>query len=389
MRVSITCIGFVPHTKNKQQPKQARLLDCCPTYNTKINIIMGTVHGVYLKYVGLSALSYVGYTILAREKFANGSSNDSSCTTGTTSYIIVPMMEMSQRLLKQLYPLLLNTFASITASSTTDHITSLRDLNNITSSSASTTTSILLFQTIPACILGYSTLLNGIIAILFKCEIGMKFIGKNQVNGQIPIWSYILFFPFHIPTKIYTYLHSLQDRNKHIPMASEIIPGWYLGGCYGHLLTSSSTSTSIDSNNTTNEQDQPMEWLAVIDLTVEFPESTIHHTKQYLSMPTWDGIPASPQQLEDGANFILHALQSNKNNSTSNNILIHCAHGRGRSTTMMCAALVKCGYYTTWEDAFNIGIKPKRSVCKLNTRMKQNLIQWQNIYVKNEPKKGQ
>ena len=29
---------------------------------------MGTVHGVYLKYVGLSALSYAGYAFLARDE---------------------------------------------------------------------------------------------------------------------------------------------------------------------------------------------------------------------------------------------------------------------------------------------------------------------------------
>ena len=313
---------------------------------------MGTVHGVYLKYVGLSALSYAGYSLLARE--TTSETADGTASSTTTTYI--SMLEMATRLI---HPILSSTFyytTSNNASSNASSITTFRDYDNVTT---------LILQTIPACILGYSTVLNGVIALLFKLEIGMKYIGKNRTNGQIPLWSQIIYFPFHIPTRLYTYLHSLQDQQKHIPVASEVQPGWYVGGCYGHKLH------------------HPTKWAGVIDLTVEFPETTIHHTDTYLSIPTWDGIPASPEQLEIGANFALAAHE----NSPGRDILIHCAHGRGRSTTMMCAALVKVGLFPTWEEAFEKGIKPGRSVCKLNRRMKQNLTEWQRIYV--DGKKGQ
>ena len=290
---------------------------------------MGTVHGVYLKYVGLSALSYAGYSLLARDSHEDGSST------------YVTMVDMVSRLVQ---PLLFSSFHGASSKST---ITTFRDYHNVTT---------LVLKTIPACILGYSTILNGLIAVLFKLEVGMKLIGKDRTNGQIPFWSKVIYFPFHIPTRIYTYMHSLQDKKKKIPTASEVQPGWYVGGCYGHELNHM--------------------WAGVIDLTVEFPESTIHQTHSYLSIPTWDGIPASPEQLEEGANFALAARDSGKGD-----ILIHCAHGRGRSTTMMCAALVKAGLFPTWEEAFEKGIKPGRSVCKLNRRMKQNLTEWQRIYV--------
>lgn len=274
---------------------------------------MGTVHGVYLKYVGLSALSYAGYALLARH-------DDESRVTAK----------------ELLAGLLLGG-----------------DTHAETRQLAAPTLSI--YRAVPVLLLGYSAILNGSIAILFKTEVGMGLIGKNRKTGQIPLWSKVLFFPFHVPTRLYTYFHMRSDRGK-VPVASEVLPGWWVGGCYGDQLNK--------------------DWAGVIDLTVEFPESTFERTTSYLSIPTWDGIPASPAQLEEGANFALQAMKLG-----DGSILVHCAHGRGRSTTMMCACLVKAGLFKTWEEAFEQGIKPRRPVCKLNRRMKQNLTEWQALYV--------
>jgi protein-tyrosine phosphatase len=214
-------------------------------------------------------------------------------------------------------------------------------------------------------------LINGVIALLFKLESGMWIIGKDRKTGQIPKWSYYLFFPFHLPTKLYTALHLLKDKKlvekngvvaHKCPVATEVQPGWWVGGCHGHELNK--------------------DWAGVIDLTVEFPETTIKRTRAYLSMPTWDGVPATPEQLEEAANFAVRAKEDG-----NGDILVHCAHGRGRSTTVMCACLVKAGLFETWEEAFDKGIRPQRSVCKLNRRMRQNLSAWQERFV--DGKKGQ
>ena len=275
---------------------------------------MGTVHGVYLKYVGLSALSFAGYSMLARD-------------------------EDGARV-------------------------SLMELLGVATQSIAQSAGFVTRAT-AALVLGYSTVLNGAIAVMFKLERGMQIIGKDRKTGQIPTWSYIVFFPFHIPTKIYTYIHSLTGTQKIekdgktieelVPPASEVQPGWWIGGCHGHELDK--------------------DWAGVIDLTVEFPESTINRTKTYLSIPTWDGVPASPDQLEEAAIFAVKA-----NDDGKGDVLVHCAHGRGRSTTVMCACLVKAGLFSTWEEAFETGIKPKRPCCKLNRRMRQNLTEWQAKY---------
>lgn len=267
---------------------------------------MGTVHGVYLKYVGISALSYAGYTLFAA-----------------------------------------------------DEATAQRSLLGEDAARP-------LAKAVPAMVLGYSTILNGAIAVLFKMEWGMGIIGKDKKTGEIPLWSYVLFFPFHIPTILYTKIHSKLKFSKKtdpktgekkadvVASATEVQDGWWVGGCYA--------------------DDLGKDWGGIIDLTVEFPERCREKTKNYLSAPTWDGVPLAPAGLEAAADFAVEARKEG-------DVLVHCAHGRGRSTTVMCACLVKAGLFSNWEEAFDKGIKPFRPVCKLNKRMRENLAAWQAEFV--------
>lgn len=266
---------------------------------------MGAVHGVYLKYVGLSAISYAGYSMLMA-----GSGAPEQTARSLSSADAMPLWKFGA-----------------------------------------------------TAVLGYSAALNGAIAVMFKLEKGMGLIGKNRETGQIPMWSYVLLFPFHLPTIMYTHIHTRHGSMKvtgedgkvtkqPVPVASEVQPGWWVGGCYGHELNK--------------------EWGGIVDLTVEFPERM--STKNYLSIPTWDGVPATPAQLEEAAIFAVEARKEG-------DIMVHCAHGRGRSTTVMCACLVKAGLYPTWQEAFEKGIKPFRPVCKLNGLMRKALTSWQEQYV--------
>jgi protein-tyrosine phosphatase len=303
---------------------------------------MGTVHGVYLKYVGLSALSYMGYAYLVTQEDG-------------TKLTVLDLIGLGTK----------------TVALSHNHHRRLVEASHGQSN-------VLLWKTLPALVLGYSTIVNGVIAILFKCEWGMGLIGKDRKTGHIPWWSYVVYFPFHIPTLLYTHLHtrlvthkmpradgSPSDGHYHrVPVATQVQPGWWVGGCYAHELNK--------------------DWAAVIDLTVEFPEICIQRTASYLSIPTWDGVPCSALQLNEAADFAVAAKQQ-----YGGDVLVHCAHGRGRSTTVMCACLVKAGLYNTWQEAFEKGIKPQRSVCKLNRRMRQVLTEWQELYVDDREKKEQ
>lgn len=271
---------------------------------------MGAVHGVYLKYVGLSAVSYAGYSYLV----ASGDAADLLVNSGGFRNLLLTTTESGF----ELSPALMKLGA--------------------------------------AAVLKYSSLLNGLIAVLFKLEVGMGMLGKNSKTGQIPLWSYLLYPPFHLPSILYTRVHKNNDmkRKDVVPVASEVQPGWWVGGCYSNELNK--------------------DWGGVVDLTVEFPERCIDRTKSYHLCAIWDGVPPPPDRMEEAAKFAVEARKQG-------DVLVHCAHGRGRSTTLMCAALVKAGLFDTWEEAFEKGIKPGRSVCKLNRRMKAALTEWQSIYV--------
>ena len=274
---------------------------------------MGAVHGVYLKYVDLSALSYAGYATL----------------TGDS-----PLEEALQL------------------------TRSLRESSSLAERETLLSAGMSIFRLSSTCVLGYSAVLNGAVAVMFKLRRGMSLIGKCPQTGKIPMWSYVIYFPFHVPTYIYTHFHTKSGKNRKegrkVPVASEVQPGWWVGGCYANELN--------------------RDWSGVVDLTVEFPERCIDRCKNYLLLPTWDGVPANPAQLEEAAIFAVKAREGG-------DVVVHCAHGRGRSTTVMCACLVKAGMFATWQEAFEKGIKPGRPVCKLNSKMKKALTEWQRDYV--------
>lgn len=194
------------------------------------------------------------------------------------------------------------------------------------------------------------SLVNGAIAALFNLQVGMTLLGKDADSGQLPMWSYFMFASFHTPTYLYTRVQRIRDGRMGVAVADEVEPGWWVGGRYAHELG--------------------RRWAGTIDLTCEFPETCAQ--ERYMLLRCWDGVPPTPEQLEAAASFALQAR-------LHGDVLVHCAHGRGRSTTTMCACLVKAGLHPTWEAAFN-AVKKRRPVCKLNRKMQAALTAWQEQY---------
>lgn len=202
----------------------------------------------------------------------------------------------------------------------------------------------------------YSALVHFVITVLFVSRAGEFVIGKDHSTGKVPLWSYAVWWPFHLPTWLYTFVHTWHSERHGVPVASEVVPGWWLGGRYANRLRRS----------------QP--WAGTVDLTVEFDEGCRDSTAEYLLLACWDGTPPSAEGIESAAVFCARC-------SSRGDVMVHCAHGRGRSTCVLVACLVRAGVYSSWRDAFD-GIKVKRKGIKLNSKMRRALDEWESRYAK-------
>ena len=202
------------------------------------------------------------------------------------------------------------------------------------------------------CMLWYSMAVHLLIASLFIWRRGEWIIGKSPLTGQVPLWSLIVWAPFHAPTWLYTAVHTWIGKQNGVPVANEVAPGWWIGGRYGSELG--------------------RKWAATIDLTVEFNEGCFGDSTEYLLLPCWDGTPPASDAIETAARLAARS-------SHRGDVMVHCAHGRGRSTCVMVACLVRAGVHNSWRAAFD-AVKLRRKGVKLNSKMKRALDEWEGRF---------
>jgi protein-tyrosine phosphatase len=203
-------------------------------------------------------------------------------------------------------------------------------------------------QAMSVLVLLWCCIIHALITSLFLLRRGQWLIGKSA-SGIVPLWSHVLWSAFHLPTWLYTYVHTALSS---VPVASEVAPGWWIGGRYGARLSK--------------------KWSATIDLTVEFTEGCRDTTREYLCIPCWDGQPPPPADIERAAKLAAAAIGRG-------DVMVHCAHGRGRSTCVMVACLVRAGLHATWREAY-AAVQPRRPGVKLNGKMRRALDEWEAAY---------
>ena len=187
----------------------------------------------------------------------------------------------------------------------------------------------------------------GGLAVLFRLRKGAALIGKDPATGKIPLWSYLVFAPFHLTN--FLYLGAMLIARREVPSVSEVLPGLWIGGVKSYDVSSHRV------------------WQAVVDLTNEFPE--LSRRKKYLNLQVFDGNAPTLAQLDAACEFVAA-------NAKLGPVLVHCAFGVGRSTTVLCAALVFAGYAPDIDAAFRI-IKKKRACVRLNAIMRSTLERWE------------
>lgn len=142
-------------------------------------------------------------------------------------------------------------------------------------------------------------------------------------------------------------------------------------------------------------------WDAVLDITNELPR--LSSSQNYHCIPTWDGwdhplkrlnfialVRTAPtvQQLDEACDYIGSLVKKKNENA---HILIHCAHGKGRSVTVTTAVLVGLGIEPDWRSAYSRVIlsrflfvyqhhhqvRAHRRQAHLNRVMQQRLEDWE------------
>ena len=76
------------------------------------------------------------------------------------------------------------------------------------------------------------------------------------------------------------------------------------------------------------------------------------------------------KQIDTGVKWAL------EQHSAGRPVLVHCAHGHGRSLVVMCAILVVNGQAGDFLEAYKI-VKAARPKVRLNARQHKALVQWQ------------
>eukprot|EP00658_Telonema_sp_P-2_P048753 TRINITY_DN37078_c0_g1_i3.p1 TRINITY_DN37078_c0_g1~~TRINITY_DN37078_c0_g1_i3.p1 ORF type:complete len:268 (-),score=41.65 TRINITY_DN37078_c0_g1_i3:299-1102(-) len=196
----------------------------------------------------------------------------------------------------------------------------------------------------------YAAFIHYAIVAMVLAGRGSSLIGKNSATGQIAWWSFFIWWPFHLTTRLSAIA---AKKMKGHAQATEVYPNLWVGGWYAFELN--------------------MQWAGVVDLCCELPERC--NGTKYLACPTWDG-SVRLQDVAIAAKFVAEAMKSGP-------VLVHCAHGVGRSTTVMRASLVEAGICQDIDEALTV-CQAKRSCCKSSSHFQGVLQQWQDQRIRDQ-----
>jgi len=164
--------------------------------------------------------------------------------------------------------------------------------------------------------------------------------------------------------------HFVRSRFLGVPAATEVVPGWYLGG----LFVDRVRLVDGGDDQAQDPDGKGLTWAAIVDLTCEFAERGRCHPEDYYHLPTWDGCPPDHTRFAEVGRFLAKRAPRGP-------VVVHCAYGVGRSTTVLCAALVVAGHFQHWEQALK-HVAERRPIVHVNASMRRALDQFQNEFSK-------
>ena len=174
--------------------------------------------------------------------------------------------------------------------------------------------------------------------------------GKGRVTGKVNVYKATFFLPYYAAVLLLMIGSRLISKSKHWKSYSELADGVYVGDYYSSFLAD-------------------MEWVAIVDITNELPR--MGKSEKYLNIQSWDGCPPTVEDIQRAVEFVKGAKKP---------VLIHCAHGKGRSATVACAVASAVGSFKSLDEAI-AACKRIRPQTSINLRMRARLSDWSKVYL--------
>eukprot|EP00882_Tetradesmus_deserticola_P019709 GHRQ01021239.1.p1 GENE.GHRQ01021239.1~~GHRQ01021239.1.p1 ORF type:complete len:277 (+),score=60.15 GHRQ01021239.1:556-1386(+) len=168
---------------------------------------------------------------------------------------------------------------------------------------------------------------------------------QKRSDGHISPVSRLLFWPYHAGLRGKLWV---QRRKSTEPLFDQVTEQLYIGGW-----------------------PEQVEWLpegqpSVLDVTCELPRT--HHNR-YLNLPCWDTQAPNAAQIQHGVEWTIQELGEGRS------CYVHCAHGHGRSATVLAAVLMATGKAKTAEEAVAV-MRAVRPRVRLNKQQAAALTSW-------------
>ncbi|EER15984.1 conserved hypothetical protein [Perkinsus marinus ATCC 50983] len=174
--------------------------------------------------------------------------------------------------------------------------------------------------------------------------------GSLNVGRTVLLWPFFLFQWCYVSIAFLIHLTIASGWNP-ADSSAEVASGLFVGDIMASAFDNS--------------------WDAVLDITNELPR--LSSSQNYHCIPTWDGTAPTVQQLDEACDYIGSLVKKKNENA---HILIHCAHGKGRSVTVTTAVLVGLGIEPDWRSAYS-RVRAHRRQAHLNRVMQQRLEDWE------------
>ncbi|KAI7840365.1 hypothetical protein COHA_005909 [Chlorella ohadii] len=170
-------------------------------------------------------------------------------------------------------------------------------------------------------------------------------LGKSA-DGTISPLSFSLLWPYHAGLRAKL---ALQRRVSTEPAFSQITDDYYIGAW------------------PSEQKLVPTVHPAVLDVTCELPLQVT--PPAYLNLAVWDTHAPTVAQIDQGVSWALAQRAAGRK------VLVHCAHGHGRSATVLAAILIAEGLAKGPAEAEAL-MKAERPRVRLNKRQKAALKQF-------------